>query len=130
MMAAMPVAKVKSKRYLAELRDNYRPVGAHGCDEALGRKTHSLGRMRRAASSQLGIGCRVRLFSGGWRGNGKEGSGADERVPLQTGCPESRWRHGPTRQGGDRPGTRSRLRIVSQTVLESRTCAGGHGWPA
>jgi hypothetical protein len=51
----MPVAKVKSKRHLAELRDNYRPVDAHVCDEALGRKTHSLGRMQRAASSQLGI---------------------------------------------------------------------------
>jgi hypothetical protein len=54
----MPVAKVKSKRHRAELRDNYRPVGAHVCDEALGRKTHSLGRMQRAASSQLGIGDR------------------------------------------------------------------------
>jgi len=31
------------------------------------------------------IGHRVRLFSGGWRGNGKEGSSADERVPLQPG---------------------------------------------
>ena len=31
------------------------------------------------------IGDRVRLFSGGWRGNGKEGSSADERVPLQLG---------------------------------------------
>jgi len=31
------------------------------------------------------IGYRVRLFSGGWRGNGKEGSSADERVPLQLG---------------------------------------------
>jgi hypothetical protein len=53
----MPVAKVNSKRHRAELRDNYRPVGAHFCGEALGRKTHSLGRMQRAASSQLGILC-------------------------------------------------------------------------
>ena len=76
------------------------------------------------------IGYRVRLFSGGWRGNGKEGFSADERVRLQLGV---------LGVGGDtdQPGrgmidrsTRSTLRIVSKTVLESRTCAGGHGWPA
>ena len=61
----------------------------------------------------MGIGYRVRLFSGGWRGNGKEGSSADERVPLQLGF---------LGVGGDtdQPGkemidrsTRSTLRIVS-----------------
>jgi hypothetical protein len=33
-------------------------LGADLCDEALGRMTHSLGRMQREASSQLGIGQR------------------------------------------------------------------------
>jgi len=31
-------------------------LGADVCDEALGRKLHSLGRMQREAPSQLGIG--------------------------------------------------------------------------
>src|ERR1035437_3302402 len=48
------------------------------------------------------IGYRVRLFSCGWRGNEK-GVQRRRARPAATGCPGSRWRHGPTRQEDDRP---------------------------
>ena len=59
------------------------------------------------------IGYQVRLFSGAWRGNGKEGSSADERVPLQLGVLGV---PGDTDQPGKRMidrSTRSTLLIVS-----------------
>jgi hypothetical protein len=64
----------------------------------------------------------VRFFSGGWRGKGKEGSSADERVPLQLGVPGV---------GGDtdQPGkgmiyrkTRSTLRIVDHMTEQVGCC--------
>ena len=53
------------------------------------------------------------MFSGGWRGNGEEGSSPDERVPLQLGVLGV---GGDTDQLGKRiidRSTRSTLRIVS-----------------
>jgi hypothetical protein len=55
----------------------------------------------------------VRFVSGGWRGNGKEGSSADERVALQLGVLGVGGDTGQPGKGMIDRSTRSTLRIVS-----------------